>query len=148
MWCPTPRQLAVCNLNPRSVEFMPHLSDVGPLVSVNAGKAGLYVCQHPLPFVVDRPYNKKVLITVAEYILVLKKAYKIFAVAKYAAVLEYKAKCLLYSCLFHIEQIKKNADIFYACTFKYLITYFTSSKIIRIDNQRDTETCRKYIPIF
>ena len=26
--------------------------------------------------------------------------------------------------------------------------YFTSSKIIRIDNQQDTATCRKYIPIF
>ena len=74
---------------------MPHLSDVGPLVSVNAGKAGLYVCQHPLPFVVDRPYNKKVLITVAEYIVVLKEPYKIFAVAKYAAFFEYKTECLL-----------------------------------------------------
>ena len=26
--------------------------------------------------------------------------------------------------------------------------YFTSSKIIRIDNQLDTATCRKYIPNF
>ena len=128
LWCPSPRQLAVCYLNSRHIKLMPHFSDVGLFVSVDVGKAGLYVCQHPLPFVVDRPYNETVIIIVAEYILVLKKAYKIFAVAKYAAVLEYKAKCLLYSCLFHIEQIKKSADIFYACTFKYLITYFTSSK--------------------
>ena len=82
---------------------MAHLSDVGLIVSVNVGKAGLYVCQHPLPFVVDRPYNEAVLITVTEYILVLKKTYKIFAIAEYAAVLEYKAKCLLDFCLFHVE---------------------------------------------
>ena len=74
---------------------MPNLSDVGLFVSVNVGKAGLYVCQHPLPFIVDRPYHKNVLITVAEYILVLKKTYKIFAIAKYAAFFEYKTECLL-----------------------------------------------------
>ena len=65
--------------------------------------AGLYIFQHPRPFVVDRPYNEAVLITVAEYIVMLQKPYKIFAVAKYASFFEYKAKCLLSFCLFHIE---------------------------------------------
>jgi len=82
---------------------MPHFSDIGLVISVNVVKAGLYVCQHPLPMVVDRPYNKTVLITVAEHIIVVKEAYKIIAIAKYAPFFEYKAKCLLYFCLFHIE---------------------------------------------
>jgi hypothetical protein len=36
---PTTRQLAIRYLNSREVELMPHFSDVGSLVSVNAGKA-------------------------------------------------------------------------------------------------------------
>ena len=75
---------------------MPHFSDVRLFIVINVGKAGFYVCQHPLPVVVYRPYNQAVLITVTEYILVFKKTYKIIAIAKYAAVLEYKAECLLY----------------------------------------------------
>jgi len=79
---------------------MPHFPDVGHVVSVDVGKAGLYVCQHPLPMVVNRPYNQAILIAVAEHIIVVKKTYKIFAVSKNAAVLEYKTKCLFCFCLF------------------------------------------------
>ena len=82
---------------------MPHFSDVGLIIGINVGKAGLYVCQHPLPFVVDRPYNKAVFITVAEYILMFEKAYKIFPISKNAAFFEYKAECLFYFCLFHSD---------------------------------------------
>ena len=82
---------------------MPHFSNVGLLVRVNAGETRFYVFQHPLPMVVDRPYDQTVFIAIAEYILVFKESDKVIAVAKQTTILKYKTECLLYICLFHVE---------------------------------------------